>query len=243
MIFAISASMRREVVLGERAVGEVDVVVEAVRVVGPKASLTPGKSRMMARAMMWAVEWRRTSRASRSRLVRRRSSIGSAWPSSSGRSRSTIVAVGHGGDGGLGEPLADPLGDLAGADALGILLDRPVRQLDLDHRPFLRSGPSACAGARPSDPQRRPGPAPHAPAPGPTSLIAGPGHCQAAPPLPGRGRRLGPSREPPPPGRPGSAFPASGGGLGCDPGQAEAEAGGCVPTPYRWICRRSVPSP
>ena len=44
--------------------------------VGPKASRTPGKSRMMARAMMCAVECRRTSSASRSLGVRIRSSIG-----------------------------------------------------------------------------------------------------------------------------------------------------------------------
>ena len=82
----------REVVLGERArAGQIDVVVEAVAVVGPKASRAPGKSRRMARAMMCAVEWRRTSSASRSREVSSRSSIGSPGPFSKGRSRSTIV--------------------------------------------------------------------------------------------------------------------------------------------------------
>ena len=80
--------------------------------VGPKASWAPGKSRMTARAMMWAQLCRSTSRASGSLSVRiwKVTSAGSAGSS---RSRSTIVAVDLGGDGGLGEALADALGHVA----------------------------------------------------------------------------------------------------------------------------------
>ena len=42
-------------------------------------------------------------------------------------------ALGARGDGGLGEALTDPLGDLARGDPVVILLDRPIRQLDPNH--------------------------------------------------------------------------------------------------------------
>ena len=126
---------RREVVLGEGPVGQVDVVVEAVgrgRAEGePRAGEEPqdGPGHDVARS---SAAGRRAPRG--------------PWASGGGARSAWSVpfleravevddrAVGHGGDGRVGEPLADPLGDLARADALGVLLDRPVRQLDLDHR-------------------------------------------------------------------------------------------------------------
>ena len=91
----------------------------------------------MARAMMWAVECRRTSSASRSLGVRIRSSIGASVAVLERPVEVDDLPAGHRRDRRLGQPLADPLGDLARADPLGIFLDRTIGQLDLDHRRSL----------------------------------------------------------------------------------------------------------
>ena len=71
---------------------------------------------MMARAMMWAVECRRTSSASRSLGVRIRTSIGAVLPFSSGRSRSTTCPPAIAATATSASRLLIASGDLARAD-------------------------------------------------------------------------------------------------------------------------------
>ena len=83
----------RKIILGQGPRGQIDVVVKPALGGRSEGEPAPGKIRRIARAMMCAVECRRTSSASRSREVRIRSSTGAPLPSSrpSGRSRSTTA--------------------------------------------------------------------------------------------------------------------------------------------------------
>ena len=123
-----------EVVLGEAASGHLDVVVNPLAVVGPKASRTPGKIRMIARAMMCAVECRKTSSASRSSGVRIRISIGAVVAIFERTVEVDDPSPATAATAASARRLPMPCGDLARADPVGIFLDRTIGQLDLDHR-------------------------------------------------------------------------------------------------------------
>ena len=168
-----------------RPAGEVDVVVEAVG--GGRPEGEPGAGEEPQDGPGHDVRGRVPQDVER--LAVPRASGGGARSASPVAVLERAVevddrAVGHGGDGRLGQPLADPLGDLAGPDPLGIFLDRPIRQLDLDHRrrparcgrPFRRRPraslpPTHNAGAgpprlsRPHPVARGPGPRVIQPAP------------------------------------------------------------------------------
>ena len=93
----------------------------------------------MARAMMCAVEWRRTSSASRSFEVKIRNSTGARRAVLERPVEIDDLPVGHGRHGRIGQPLADAGHDLTRANSFRIFLDRTIRQLDLKHRrPHLR---------------------------------------------------------------------------------------------------------
>ena len=117
---------------------------------------------MMARAMMWR---RRVPEDVERLAVPGRSgsadSIGRpASPFSSGRSRSTIVPSATAATAASASRLPIPSATSRGADALGEFLDRTVRQLDRDHRPWCGRGavgPFAVRMSfRPAPPDGRP---------------------------------------------------------------------------------------
>ena len=164
-ILAISASIAGKSSSESGPLGEVDVVIEAVR--GGRAEGEPGAREEpqdrpghdVGGRVAEDVERLAVPRGQEPQLDR----PVAVSPFSSGPVEVDDRPVGDGGHGGVGEPLADPLGDLSGADPIGIFLDRPVRQLDLDHRSAVRAGPGLPWGERrrvepiPSDPRRRPG--------------------------------------------------------------------------------------
>ena len=124
----------REVVLGEAAAGDLDVVIEAVgggRPEGePHAREEPhdGPGHDVGGRVPQDVERLAVPRGQDPQLDRGVVAVLERPIEVDDR------AVGHRRDGRVGQPLADPLGDLARADPVGILLDRTIRQLDLNHR-------------------------------------------------------------------------------------------------------------
>ena len=151
----------RKVVLGDRSrAGQVDVVVEAggggraegessVGVQSKDGSRHHMRSRVSQDVERLGIPGREDTEGDR--------------PALRGFERTIEIddrSVGHGGDGGFGQPLTDGGGHFSRDDPIGELFDRTVRQLDLNHR-------NACpAGFRPvpwndddapSDPQRRHG--------------------------------------------------------------------------------------
>ena len=153
----------REVVLREGVVaGQVDVVIEAGGGGRPEGEAGPGEEpedgprHDVRRRVPQHVERLAVLRGQQAELDRTLRPVLERPVEVDDR------PVGDGGDGRVGEPPPDPLGDLARADPLGVFLDRAVRQLDLDHHPRPARGPAfpcQASGRAPPDPQRRSGPA------------------------------------------------------------------------------------
>ena len=125
---------RREVVLGEVAAGDDDVVIKAVG--GGRAERQPDARKQPHDGAGHDVGGRVPQD------VERLAVLGRQDLQLDGRFLSVLERaievddspLGRRRDRRVGQPLADPLGDLARADPVVIFLDRPIRQFDPNHR-------------------------------------------------------------------------------------------------------------